>query len=158
MPRRRDAACGPRRFGPAFPGSSAGLPGGVWSARWAVPMEGGYLAFWRETRVSRRKCQFLAERRPSTEKGFRFRLREIERLDRDRPWRLLFTFFVAFELGFVGERPPDRFHPFVIIFVAHRATFGPRISARIHHRLPFSVTEYVSMRPGSARPINYPRG
>src|SRR2546429_3048855 len=139
MPRRRDASCGAQKFRVRISGILRRIArGGVWSARWAVPMEGGYLAFWRETRVSRRKCPFLAERRPSTEKGFRFRLREIERLDRDRPWRLLFTFFVAFEFGFVGERPPDRFHPFVIIFVAHRATFGPRISARIHHRLPFS--------------------
>src|SRR5437773_1255519 len=46
MPRRRDAACGRRRSRPAFPGSATGLPGGVWSARWAVPMEEGYIAFW----------------------------------------------------------------------------------------------------------------
>src|SRR6266480_4131207 len=125
MPRRRDAACGPRRFGPAFPGSSSGLPRGVWSARWAVPMEGGYLAFWRKTCVSRRKMRMFAEGRRSAEKGFRFRLREIERLDRNRPRRLLFSFLVPFEFGFVGDRPPERFHPFVIILVAHRATFGP---------------------------------
>jgi len=60
MPRRRDAACGRRRSGPAFPGSSTGLPGGVWSARWAVLMEGGYLAFWRDgPHLSWREIRFL---------------------------------------------------------------------------------------------------
>src|SRR5438552_6950048 len=116
---------GPEDSGPHFRDPQAGLPRGVWSARWAVPMEGGYLAFWRKTCVSRRKMRMLAERRRSAEKGFRFRLREIERLDRNRPRRLLLSFLVPFEFGFVGDRPPERFHPFVIILVAHRATFGP---------------------------------
>src|SRR5438309_10770356 len=63
MPRRRDASCGAQKFRVRISGILRRIArGGVWSARWAVPMEGGYLAFWRETRVSRRKCQFLAER------------------------------------------------------------------------------------------------
>src|SRR3989454_7808911 len=43
LSRHRDAACDPRRIGPAFPGSENGLPGVVWSTRWAVPMEGAYI-------------------------------------------------------------------------------------------------------------------
>src|SRR3989442_2478757 len=45
--RHRDAACDPRRIGPAFPRSENGLPWVVWSTRWAVPMEGAYITLWR---------------------------------------------------------------------------------------------------------------
>src|SRR3989475_10692417 len=44
--RHRDDACDPRRIGPAFPGSENGLPGVVWSTRWAVHMEGAYITLY----------------------------------------------------------------------------------------------------------------
>src|SRR5437762_12449609 len=53
MPRRRDAACGPIRFGVAFPGSSGGLPGGRLVGALGRPYGGGLFSFLeRDARLS----------------------------------------------------------------------------------------------------------
>src|SRR5438552_18144923 len=45
MPRRRDAACGPRRFGAAFPGSSSGIAQGRLVGALGRPYGGGLFSF-----------------------------------------------------------------------------------------------------------------
>src|SRR5438094_8474422 len=53
MPRRRDAACGPRSFGFAFPGSSGGLPGGRLVGALGHRYGGGLFSFLeRDARLS----------------------------------------------------------------------------------------------------------
>src|SRR5438046_2661600 len=123
MARRRDAACGRRRSGPAFPGSATGLPGGVWSARWAVPMEEGYIAFWSARRdFSWRKERFRRPWSASTQQRFRLRLGQIDRIDHDRPFCRIVFLLVEFELRVLRDGPPKRLHARVVVFVTHWGT------------------------------------
>src|SRR2546430_7859634 len=123
MPRRRDAACGRRRSGPAFPGSASGLPGGVWSARWAVLMEEGYLAFLSTRRdFSRRKERSARAWPTSTQQSFRLRFGRLDRVDHDGTFCRIVLLLVDFDLGVLRDGPPKRLHARIVVFVTHWGT------------------------------------
>src|SRR5438445_11105810 len=137
--RHRDDACDPTRIGPAFPGSVNGLPGVVWSARWAVPMEGAYITLLR-SEASPPQKKFVAgdlRNRGLANKRPRFRLQRLERLDWNRLDDRFVLFLLVLEFVRVCERPPKRFHARIVVFVTHGRAFAARYSTSIQNGSPF---------------------
>src|SRR5207245_9228045 len=79
----------------------------------------------------------LANKRP------RFRLERLERLDWNRLDDRIVLFLLVLEFVRVCERPPERFHSRIVIFVTHGRAFAATYSTRIQNGSPFSRSHWA---------------
>src|SRR6266511_2432758 len=100
-------------------------------------MEGVYLILWRTPRVLWRKRRSLTRRKDSAEERFGLRLRWLQGLDGDRLDDRLIGRLERFLRLLLFERPPERPHAGIVVFVAHGRAFGPQSAWRIQDAFSF---------------------
>src|SRR5712664_1737963 len=116
-----------------------GLPGGVWSARWAVHMEGVYIILWRMRDSPPQSDRGAATRREgSARQRFRLRCHSRDRLQENRFRDRFFVFLLEFLVGFLFlERTPPRLHARIVVLVTHARTLERDIHSKIQELSAF---------------------